>query len=324
MNFSGIDYHGAELTVRSVKVKGLIIIPKYLENRHTDNWRILLRMVADSFGFDLQFTDNPEIPKNVDIVITHCVPLYGRPSYGIMNELLKLDKNVKIVGYIRDSQCYGDPVCKDVIRIMFDRYDLILAQADEMFKRLYPQYLHKYIYFRQFFASHERYVSLGFNRDPEMKCLLCGAVDSEIYPIRMHVFKYGDKEKIDCILPIIGEGVHFIKEKYAWLLYHYYCSVTCSSIFNMALAKHVEIPAAGSLLICNQTKDLDLMGMIPWKYYVPITQENVLDQAYECLSRIDKYNQIRINAQEFVHENHSVRNRFGEFKQIIEGVLSDD
>jgi uncharacterized membrane protein YcgQ (UPF0703/DUF1980 family) len=96
--------------------------------------------------------------------------------------------------------------------------------------------------------------------------------------------------------------------------------LSTSSKFNYVLAKYLEIPAVGSLLIANETNDLKKIGFIAGEHYVSITKENALETIYECLDNPDKYIEIRKNGMGFVRRNHSINNRFEQLKNILNEI----
>ena len=77
--------------------KGLIIIPEFYLTRHTDNYKILLKMVSKEYGWPIAYTDHPDIPSDTEIVIVFAVPQRNRPE--VLEDLYKLNKKIKIIGY---------------------------------------------------------------------------------------------------------------------------------------------------------------------------------------------------------------------------------
>jgi len=108
-----------------------------------------------------------------------------------------------------------------------------------------------------------------------------------------------------------------IREDYVKCLNNYFCCVTGSSKFNYLLAKYFEIPASGSLLLADRTKDSDKVGLVPFKHYVPIDKGNALASIKDCLTRPYKYEEIRKEGMAFVRANHGTRNRLEQFKEIL-------
>lgn len=297
-------------------MKGLVVIPTFYQTRHTDFWKVLLEMIRDRFGFELRYTDElGEVPKDLDVIIPFSIPQHSRVGY--MPELLSVPKSIKIIALMRDVQCYSDE-CWDWNRKMFDRFDVILNPTDEAFRRWYPEYYEKTVFLPQYFTTHERYANLPYNNFPKMKCLLIGAINPKIYPLRHYIRKNGNPTKIDFITTGQGKRQGYIKDEYAKLLNSYFCCVASSSIFDYAIMKSTEITAAGALLLVNEVEDMKKMGYIPGKHYVSITQKNSLKKIYDCLEHPEKYEGIRKAGRTFTLENHSVLNRFEQVRKILE------
>lgn len=301
--------------------KGMIIIPEFYVTRHTDNYKILFKMISKEFGWPLVYTDYPKIPSDTEIVLVFAVPQRNRPE--VMKDLYKLDKKIKLIGYVQDIYPSLDVYLQDSKEYerqlfkMFDRYDLILSVLDEKFREWYPQYVDKFVFFPQFFAPHQRYSVLEFNRRPMMRCLLSGNVDPNVYPLRGYLANCRNKVPVD-----YRYSKYRIGDKYAKLLHSYFCCVATSSIFNIVVKKYFEIPATGSLLLANPVADLDKLGFIPYEHYVPITmnkgEENAIAQIRRCLRYPDHYENIRKKGAKFVRTFHSVRNRFKQLKEILD------
>jgi len=299
-------------------MNGFILLPSFYSHRHTDNYKILFKMMSDELGFKVHYGKASAIPKNVDVVIVYSIPHHNLKGYNL-KPLLDLPNRIKIIGFPRDLQCYGKSDCEERKKLMFERYDIILSYYHEFFVENHAEYVHKFRYIPQWFASHERYVDLGFNKTPEMKCLLSGTM-GKVYPLRTSICRHSKQPFIATRGTNWGRANGIIKERYAKMLHSYYCCATCGSKFDMVLAKHLEIPATGSLLICNQTNDLTRTGFVPDKHYVSITKDNAIDKIKECLENREKYDLIRKRGMRFVHRNHSILNRFEELKKIIDEI----
>jgi len=299
--------------------KGMIIIPEFYLTRHTDNYKVLLRGISKEYRWPLVYTDYPDIPSNVEVVIVFAVPQRNRP--GVMENLWKLRKKVKLIGYVQDIYLWSayfqdSKEYKEQLFRMFDRYDLILSPLDEKFREWYPEYVDKFFYFPQFFAPHKRYGVLGFNKRPKMRCLLSGNMDPNVYPLRGFLARHRDKAMLDC-----RYSRYRVEDRYAQMLHSYFCCVATSSIFNLVVKKYFEIPATGSLLLANRVPDLDKLSFVPYKHYIPIAMdgaESAVLQIRRALNKPEHYEHIRRKGAKFVRTIHSVRNRFDQLKQIIE------
>jgi hypothetical protein len=195
---------------------------------------------------------------------------------------------------------------------------MIISSSKEYFENIYPSYVGKMRFMPDFFGPTSRYASLHIQENPVNNCLLSGAVNPDVYKIRYHVYHNGDSNKIFHVPPPYPVAPHdFVGDKYARLLNKFQCCVTDGSIYDFAVNKVFEIPAAGSLLLCNQTKDMDNCGFVPGVHYVPITLETSLETIYRVLDQPHKYQDIKRQGREFVLKRHSMDNRFDWLKSVI-------
>jgi hypothetical protein len=141
-------------------MKGTIILPQYLSKHWVpkqpgDFSAIssvtgpLFYAIKDSFGFDLKYADEVSVSSNTDIVIIFGVPYHNRPK--LIPGLLDLNKDIKLVIYPGDIQCYDNPMCLENRLKVFDRADLIISGSHEYFASVYPQFLYKYEFLPLFF-----------------------------------------------------------------------------------------------------------------------------------------------------------------------------
>lgn len=269
--------------------------------------------MCESFGFELRYVDEVDVDFNTDIVFMFGVPYHNRTN--IIPGLLDLNKNIKLVMWPGDIQCYNNILCLQNRIKVFERCDLIVSTVYEYFIKLYPQFMSKHRFMPKFFAPYKRYTQLLFNDKPKMKCLLSGSLNPEVYPLRSFI-------KDNCV-DVDYKPPIYVGDSYAKLLNSYFCCATSASTFNYMLAKHLEITAAGSLLMANETKDLEIAGFIPYKHYVPITKNDVCIKIKQCLKNPEGYNNIRKEGMEFVHKNHSIVNRIVWLKEIFDNLLND-
>lgn len=303
-------------------MKGVIILPKYLEKfwaPRLDGFSSISSVTGPlwytmrgTFGFDLKYADEVDVSSNIDIVIMFGVPYHNRPK--LIPGLIDLDRKIKLVMYPGDIQCYNNPVCIENRLKVFDRSDVIVSGSYEYFAKSYPQFMPKYEFLPLFFGPHGRYVKLQFNNNPNMRCLLSGSLNPQVYPLRSFI-KNSGSSLVDYIPPV------HVGDAYAKLLNSYFCCVVTPSIFNYAVCKYFEIPAAGSLLLAPEINDLKKAGFIPNYHYVPITELNVIKTITQCLRSPHDYEGIRKEGMRFVRENHSVVNRMDKFKTILERLV---
>jgi hypothetical protein len=143
-----------------------------------------------------------------------------------------------------------------------------------------------------------------------MKCLLSGSLNPKVYPLRTFV-------KNNAGGMVVHKPPRYVGDDYARLLNSYFCGIATPSIFNYALGKYYEIPAAGSLLLACEIADYGKAGFIPNQHYIPITKSNVISIIKRCLKNPEEYEHIRKRGMKFVRKNHSVTNRMDILKAMF-------
>ncbi len=307
-------------------MKGVIILPKYLEKYWTPksgptglDFNNILSGTApffyymrDTFGFELRYADEVDVDTDTNIVFMWGVPYHNRPK--LIPGLVELNKNIRLILWPGDIQCYDKKIClKNKIKV-FKRCDLIISPSHQYFAKIFPQFLYKHKFMPRFFSPHERYVKLPYNDNPNMKCLLSGARNPKVYPLRSFVRKNAGEL-------VVCPPSRYVGDSYARLLHSYFCGIATPSIFNYALGKYYEIPAAGSLLLASEISDFRKAGFIPNRHYIPITKSNVIRTILRCLKNPGKYEHIRKRGMKFVRKNHSVINRMDSLKVIFGRLL---
>jgi len=251
-------------------MKMQIILPSFYKTRHTVNYKFLLQKIAKEFNSIVEYTSEPKISAQTDIVLSYAIPHHGiLPNYPI-EQLVNLPTKVKLVSFLRDIQCYDNKTCQSRRRSILDRSDIVISYNYSKFNKWFPEYEKKHIYFPQFFGPSKDYSGFELNENPILKCLVSGAAN-HIYPLRTFVKKH---KQVDYKSSSWGRKNGYVRRKYANLLHSYFCCMTSCSIFRMVLAKHAEIPATGSLLISDECEDLKQAGYIAGYHYASITREN--------------------------------------------------
>lgn len=306
-------------------IQGAVLIPTTFDGRTyvTDRYSCLFEMLRDHLEFQIIVTDDPNrVPSNVDVVLT-----LKNPQPNVVSTLVQLadlDPQVKLIGYFTDLHL-GDkePYHSSMIR-MLERCDVVLCPYDEMFRKTWPQFVDKYVFFPHFFAPHERFARLSFNEDPVMKCVLAGAI-GHVYPLRCVISQYPFQGEV--FIPQHPgyytkkwDDAVFVRDRYARLLHDHFCSVATSSVYNYVVAKYFEIPATGALLLANEVEDLKKLDFVPFVHYIPITADDVVGRIQHCLLNPEEYIEIRRTGMKFVREEHSINNRFEQLRKILEVI----
>ena len=311
-------------------MEGIVIVPFFYKYDILEENEHFLAYLVEKFGFEIQyFPDFVNIRPNTDIIITWKLP--SRALKIPIKEILDAPRHIKVILYCGDLHSLSDDN-KDFYKVcdmMFDRADVILFGGDALFRKMFADFLHKYIHFPNFFAPHLRYISL--NEDPVInKCLISGLINDDFYPLRSFV---RDNVPLELLTRIPHPGYRLDKKKYddlrnneefyfgdryAALLNSHVCCFTCTAVWKLyALSKHFEIPAARSIMLSDTSLDLLKCGFIPDVHYVEVDKINVVDKIKDVLTNFGAYEKIRNDGCEFVRAKHSIENRKKLFEKIL-------
>ena len=298
-------------------MKGKIVVPTLYKERHKDKSGrsarsdILLRGLSKQYNMPILYTDTPKF-NDVDFALVYAIPYHNRPE--LPPGLLDTNPNVKLIGYFEDLECwYNEEYKEECIKnklLAFERFDVLVGSYPETFSKMYPQFLHKYIHYPNHFAPFERFISLKTNPKPIMKCLLSGSA-TIYYPFRQYIVDNVPTE----IFLYRNKNIPFAD--YPQFLNNYFCAIATGAGFSVVVAKYLEIPAAGTLLLAEEINDAKLLGLEANVHYVPITRDTVVDKIREVLKNPEKYIEMRDRATKLVREKHSEINRIEEFKEVL-------
>jgi len=301
-------------------MKGAIIIPTFYNNHKRQSKGSMIRKNAmyndlcEKYNFTIQYTNTPNL-DGFDVAIISSVPYHNRPN--LITGLL--DTKCKLIGEFGDLQCWNNEVCIKNKKILFNRYDILLGSYYYLFKKWYPQYMHKYFYSPNYFGPYENYIKLPINPNPKMRCLLIGA-RYKAYHRRIYVHdnapNYDHNGFVDSV-----NGIPF--GKYPNYINKYFCALALPGKLNMPVAKYFEIPAAKTLLLATEVDEVKTCGMQANVHYVPVTRDNVFKQIKRVLYNQEDYIEIRDRGTKFVLENHSNLNRFKIYEDIFKRLFPD-
>jgi len=296
----------------------MIVLPEVYYHRWTDGYKILLGMIAEEYDWPMHYTDVPVFPEDLEYLIIYATPQHDR-AQDLVESVLALPKSVKIIGYMCDLDCHGSELCWENMKRCFDRYDVILSAFQEFADAVFPQYADKINFFPNFYADDKRY-DKPLNNDPIKKVLLIGAVHKVYYPERHALATMREYRHL---VDVATHPYRVWGQEYADTLHAYLMCFGASGIFRCVVAKCFEICAAGSLLIANQTPDMDSVGFKPGKHYLPVTLDMIqtgklLGAIEDVLANPELFDGIREAGQRFVRTHHSVTDRFWQVKGIID------
>jgi len=305
--------------------KGTILFPPKFKKEHyiTDRYDIFLNKLAKELNWKIVYrNDINEKQVEGEYLLAFKCPQHDDHTRGL--GVLNLPKNIKVILYHIDLQKNDYKEANKLLK----RADAIICPYNEAFKNKHKKYIHKYHFFPHFVNIE------SFNVVPptlkHYKCLLVDHTNKFVYPVRYGVMHY--KNIIDVIdhpqygdqaININDKNSNFaLRDNYIKKLKFYFCAITDCSSYNYVLAKYFEIPAAKTLLIANECKDLGLLGFIPEKHYIKLEKDNTANynRIKEVLQNNKNYDNIINDSYELVLNNHTAEHRIERFKQILQKI----
>lgn len=174
-------------------------------------------------------------------------------------------------------------------------------------------------YFRvKHFAYHE-FCDIEFNNNPINKVILSGAINKS-YPSRETYKKFGDKNE-DKVF-IAKRNDETTEKKYYHILNEYIAGFAGVAIgTGFFLAKFVEIPASGTLLLAyvDDMEELTSMGFYNNVNCLVVKDNNFEEITNYILDKNNKgtINEIRKKGRENVVNNHTLTHRLNQFEEIF-------
>ncbi len=305
---------------------GRFLVPlRYKGNPYSSARLIrLFERVAERLGAPLVYSDDvtsADLPADCPFVMA-LNPVRWCYSDGFRG-LLSLPPRIRVFGLWDDihqgkqGTRYFHRDRRILVRF-FRRCDAILCTNRAPFERWYRRYTAKLVHFPFFFAEDD-FAPISFNPSPLPKCILSGAI-SAYYPFRLAAARNPDV----VLMPHPGYGdaadagaSAYFGSAYARELARYHCGVTCSSILDYVVAKYMELPAAGCLLLATHASDLEALGYRNGVNFLQVDEDTFDDTLAEVLARPEAFEGIRRAGFELVRSRHSERNRVDELERFI-------
>jgi len=306
-------------------MKRIAVVPKIFRDNATLSDRVLqfFLHLEKLLGFEILYANHlPAQASRADLVLIYA----GAHGRNTLRQSTMLAKGIKVAYLLTGPHNFTAAILGPV----FDRADLALCTYGEYMRQNFPQFNRRWHFFPLYFAPDARYTSLPIRKNPLERALFTGHTNKTLYPIRADILRQLPHQKerfIDRLLHPRWERrdpmAHYeiapaVNEVYAKLLNRYRCSIATASIYRYGLAKYFEIPAAGTLMLAERTRDALQAGLRAGEHYVPISAKNALAQVKKCCTEPELFEHIRQQATAFVRANHSVDNRVVELKEHLD------
>jgi len=203
----------------------------------------------------------------------------------------------------------------------------IFTVAREQFRKIYPEFEYKMIWFPHF-VNTEIYKDYGLEKD--ISFLLMGAVN-DYYPLRTKIIS-GYKDDPRFVWYRHPGYKHFSEEEesqsiigkqYARLLNRAKIFFTCPSVLQYAVIKYYEALACRSLLLAPTFKELEDLGFIPGHHFIPIEEGDFKDKAEYFLANDEERQKIIDQGYEFIQLRHSAKIRAQQLVKKMESLIKN-
>jgi len=300
----------------------ILLPPKFIRGVYVaDRYHYLFEEIASRLSWKIHIA-NDVSANDIDgnYLLSFKSPQHDDISRGA--SIPDIPKHIKVISYVVDLQhaSKGSKLYDLMCKVM-TRANIILCPYDEAFRRIYPQFVNKYVFFPNFFGPTSRYSNENeCNRIN--KALVSGHLNKHFYPVRVMASQLND---VCDILPHPGYSGNTIDtskfkvgDAFADTLRRYKCAVTCCSSLNYVLAKHFEIPAAKTIMMSDNCRDMKKIGFVPGKHFVEIVkQPNVMLNQIRTILHSNNHKNMIDNAYEFVMKNHTIEARTQQFVNMI-------
>lgn len=267
-----------------------------------------VRLIAEAFGAELfRFRDERTAAAEVlsfkpSLVITMNVPWYARVSDHLIRAI---PQGTRLVTIHDDCRRQMHPQLANIL----DRSDAVIAPIREPVLRSdqFPSIAPRLWRLPYFIPDGLPEYAIDNVRNPQ--CLLPGRV-SRNYPLRRRALRDVPSE----LLVRLSHPGYWRKSydgatvgrAYFDQLHQYLGALTSGSVYGYVVAKYLEIPYAGTLLLAEDLPDLVEMGFEAGRHFVAIDQRTNLKQllAHICENPED-YAEIRSCGQELVRARHT-------------------
>jgi hypothetical protein len=244
-----------------------------------------------------------------DLVVTLNIPLYRVYSDRLIREL---PRSVKLVTWHEDLRRQMHPN----LRAVLARSDAVISVLREAVLRQdqFPQLARKLWRLPWFVpASMPAYT---LNPNPLRRCLVPGA-NSRVRPLRWRAVKEIPPEHLTVLKhPGYGKASYaadIVGKDFYDLIHRHACCLTDGGVYRYAVAKYVEVPYTGALLLADDVPDLAEMGYRRNEHFIAVDRDTDLAALVaHILEHLDEYDAIRRAGQQLVRERHTERVREAE------------
>ena len=318
--------------------KGAVLVPIFYKNSFISVGRylVLLSMLSEEFGFDIIETDDFS-DTSYDVLIVLKSPNKGCTN--LMSSVKSIPKRTKVLLYLSDVHGNEDLGLHNISNLktefyfkmqgLCNRADLILCPYKTSFLFKFPQFKSKFKFFPHFIDPQHAVV--GKRLDRYNKCLISGALDSKVYPIRATAFQNFKQSGTSPFCHLSHPGYFKLLDtskctvgvNYINYLSNFTCALATASCLDYTVAKYFEIPLSGSLLVATHSSDLTELGFVDGKNFILVNKDNVVSKVQGIIQNSELYKGVALKGQELVLENYTKSIAYSNLKIYLENLFQE-
>jgi len=150
------------------------------------------------------------------------------------------------------------------------------------------------------------------------KICAVGEFDAKVYEYRKRVYKILNQQNLIERKSLLRE------EKYIICLQSYISHLSCSSIYDLNIAKMFEIMASGSVLLTDECKNSGIAELFPENSYCTYQRDctNLINKAQKIINEPSYRKFIIANAIECINKRHTHKIRAKQFIEQITKIFN--
>lgn len=269
-------------------------------------------------------------PGNIKDILEQ---LPTKPDFILINDDIGGGFTLNVSGFV-DINIPTGLFVNDVHQYVQKREDYIkennikylFSVVKDRFFQQYPQFKDRFIWFPHYINSA---IFREYKQPKEIDMLMMGAVNNW-YPLRQLIlrhYKYDPNfvyQKHPGYYAFHDISDLLIGENYAKEINRAKLFFTCGSILNYPVLKYFEALACKTLLLAPTFPELEEIGFIPGKHFVPITKDDFATKADYYLQHDSEREAIVEEGYRFIKENHTVQIRAEQLVKKIEEIIKNE
>lgn len=203
----------------------------------------------------------------------------------------------------------------------------IFSYYRDRFVEFFPEFVDRMIWLPHHVNTH---VFKDYHEKKSIDFLLVGSIHPRVYPLRtkilktmrsIHGFRYHPHPGYRNFHP--NENA-LIGQRYAREINRAKIFMTCDSKYHYPLNKYYEVLACKTLLLAPTSKELEDLGFIPHRHFVPISEHDFQRKALYYLRHDVIREKIAAEGYRMIRAKHSTEQRINQFLTIVNQIIQKE